>query len=100
MGRKILNNKVNFFAGGKEVTVRLSDKELKVLKQYSNYRKGTDLDKQTMMEIYNFSLYAYLDYDLKGSSKGGRVRITFPYHDYSSVWWELIEHKDIVKEGE
>ena len=99
MERKILNNKVNFFAGGKDVTIRLSDRELKILKQYSNYHKGDNLDKMTMMEMYNFSMYAYFEYELKGSAKGSRVKLAFPYHDYSTVWWKLVEHKDIVKES-
>ena len=99
MERKILNNKVNFFAGGKDVTIRLSDRELKILKRYSNYNKDDNLDKMTMMEMYNFSMDAYFDYELKGSTKGSRVKLAFPYHDYSNVWWELVEHKDIVKES-
>lgn len=99
MARKILNNKVKFFAGYKDVTIKLSDRELKILKRYSKYHKDDNLDKMTMMEMYNFSMYAYFDYELKGSTKGSRVKRAFPYHDYSNVWWELVEHKDIVKES-
>jgi len=95
MGKKVLNNKVNFFAGGKDVTIRLSDKELKTLKRYSIYHKDDNLDRLTMMQMYNFSLHAYFDYELRGSSKGARVTLAFPYHDYDNVWWELIEHKDV-----
>ena len=99
MARKILNNKVKFFAGYNDVTIKLSDRELEILKRYSKYHKDDNLDKMTMMEMYNFSMYAYFDYELKGSTKGSRVKSAFPYHDYSNVWWELVEHKDIVKES-
>jgi hypothetical protein len=95
MGKKVLNNKVNFFAGGKEVTIKLSDKELKTLKNYSVYHKNDNLYQLTMMQMHNFSIHAYCDYVLKGSSKAAKVKVAFPYHDYDNVWWELIEHKDV-----
>ena len=97
MARKILNNKVNFFAGGKDVTIRLSDKELKTLKKYSIYHKDDNLERLNMMQMYNFSIHAYCNYELHGSSKAAKVTLAFPYHDYDNVWWELIEHKDITE---
>ena len=93
--KKILNNKVCFSGGGKEITLKLSDKELKLLREYSIYSKGTDLNRMTYAQIYNFSLYAYFDYDFKGTTKGCRVKQAFPYHDYDKILWELIEHKNI-----
>lgn len=90
MERKVLNNKVVFHAGGNEVMVKLSDRELKDLRCHTNYAKGVDRDSLTMGDMYNFALYAFLDYDLKKSpSKAARVRSKFPYHTYDRVYWYL-----------
>ena len=93
--KKILNNVVRFSAAGKDVDVRLSDKELTMLRQSSIYSKGTDLTKMNYALIYNFSLYAYFDYDLKNTKKGWRVKKAFPYHDYDKIMWDLIKHDNI-----
>lgn len=89
MAKKILKNKVEFSAGGKYVKVRLSDEELKDLRTYSNYDKGTDLSKMTSGTIRNFSLYTFLDYTLKTSQKACRVMAAFPYNEYDYVLWDL-----------
>lgn len=89
MAKKILNNKVEFVAGGKSVIVKLSDFELKELREYSDYKKGEDLSKMTMAKINNFGLHAFTRYTLKNSSKAGRICATFPYHDYDYVMWVL-----------
>lgn len=89
MAKKILNNKVEFSAGGKYVKVRLSDEELKDLRRYSDYDKGADLSKMMFGTIHNFSLYAFLDYTLKTSQKACRVMEVFPYHEYDYVMWNL-----------
>lgn len=87
---KILNNKVVFWGGGNEVIVRLSDDELAKLRRYSIHYGGDDISKKCMMEIYNFSLYTYIDDELKRSSKGSRIKCVFPYLEYDSVWWNLL----------
>lgn len=90
MERKVLNNKVKFYAGCKEVVIKLSDKELKDLRCHTNYSKGVDRNTLTMGDMYNFALYAFLDYDLKKSpSKAARVKAQFPYHEYDRIYWYL-----------
>ena len=90
MERKLLNNKVKFCAGCKEVVIKLSDKELKDLRCHTNYSKGVDRNTLTMGDMYNFALYAFLDYDLKKSrSKAARVKEQFPYHEYDRIYWYL-----------
>lgn len=90
MERKVLNNKVTFYAGGKEVMVKLSNRELHDLRCHTNYAKGVDRDTLTMGDMYNFALYAFLDYDLKKSpSKAGRVKAQFPYHSIDRIHWNL-----------
>ena len=90
MERKVLNNKVKFYAGGKEVMVKLSDRELHDLRCHTNYKNGVDRDTLTMGDMYNFALYAFLDYDLKKSpSKAARVKKQFSYHEYDRIYWYL-----------
>lgn len=92
MERKVLNNKVKFCAGCKEVVIKLSDKELKDLRSHTNYNftKGVARSTLTFGELYNFGLYAFLDYDLKKSpSKAARVKAQFPYHEYDRIFWYL-----------
>lgn len=92
MERKVLNNKVKFYAGCKEVVIKLSDKELQDLRNHTNYNftKGVARATLTFGELYNFALWAFLDYDLKKSpSKAARVKEQFPYHEYDRIFWYL-----------
>ena len=90
MEKKKLNNKVEISACGKSITMRLSDEELKKLRIYSNTKKGENLNTKTIGDIYNFSLYALFDMDLKSRSKASRIHENFPYHNFSTAFWCLL----------
>lgn len=85
MGRKICNNKVEFSANGKSVTFRLSDDELKTLRKYDDERKNSKYGW-----LYNFSVFAFFDYEVKGS-KCGRFHKNFNYHKFEKMIWCLAE---------
>jgi len=87
--RKQCNNKVEFHACGKSVIFRLSDSELKQLRRNSIYTKGQDWEKFTHGSMYNFSAYAYFDYEVKGS-KRGRFIENFPYLKFDTIFWFLL----------
>ena len=89
MTKKVCNNKVVFFGGGKELKMRLSDKELMGLRHSSDWRKGDNWESFTMGFIKNFAIYSLLDYDWKARSKAGRFYVAFPYKEYDSVGWYL-----------
>jgi hypothetical protein len=89
MGRKICNNKVEFSANGKYVVFELSDKELKTLRVYDDERKHSNFGW-----LYNFSAFAFFDYEVKGS-KCGRFRKNFNYHNFEKMMWRLIEDEKL-----
>ena len=89
MVRKVCNNKVEFTACGKTLLFRLSDKELKMLRRSSIWYKGEDWESRKYGYMYNFSAYAFFDYDVKGS-KAGRFHVAFPYHDFEKIMWDLV----------
>jgi len=87
MARKVLNNKVRISACGRSIEMRMSDGELKKLIIYSIPTER----HETYGYLYNFSLYALFDYDIKSPSKQGRIYKNFPYHDFAKAMWELIK---------
>ena len=90
MARKVCNNKVEFTACGKTVMFRLSDKELRMLRRSSIFEKGVDWEKRNYGYLYNFSVFAFFDYDVKGS-KCGRFHKEFNYHEFDKMWWSLTD---------
>ena len=54
MARNVLNNKVEFIAGGESLMMKLSDKELRQLRYSSQWRKGDDWENMLCGSIYNF----------------------------------------------
>jgi hypothetical protein len=89
MARKVCNNKVEITACGKSIVMRLSDGELKKLRNYSDRQKGEDWERMTMGNITHVSLYALFDYAIKSPSKTGRIHKEFPFHDFENAWWYL-----------
>jgi hypothetical protein len=87
MERKVLNNKVEFVAGGESLFMRLSDKELRQLRHSSHWCKGDDWESMTHGRIENFAIYTLLDYDWKSPYKRGRFGAKFPYSVYNSIDW-------------
>ena len=90
MARKVLNNKVEFIAGGESLTMKLSDKELKSLRHSSEWFKGDDWEKFTHGNIHNFAIYALLDYEWKSPYKAGKFCEKFPYRKYDDIHWFLV----------
>lgn len=84
-----LTNKVFISQAGKQVMFRLSDKELKHLRIYSQYTRQNQeyaLNRATMGSCYNFSMFAFFDYDTT-RSKAGRFHANFNYHDGDFNWF-------------
>jgi hypothetical protein len=90
MGRKVLNNKVEFLAGGESLIMKLSDKELRDLRRSSQWYKGDDWEHMLFGRIHNFAIYALFDYDWKSPYKRGRFTSKFPYRKYDNIDWFLI----------
>lgn len=90
MPRKVLNNKVEFIAGGESLVMKLSDKELRSLRHSSQWYKGDDWEHMTTGRIYNFAIYALLDYEWNSPHKRGRFAKVFPYRKYDNIDWFLI----------
>lgn len=88
--RKQVNNKVTISQAGVEATFRLSDKELRKLRLYSNFTKQEKeegfLDKATMGNAYNFSMYTFFEYNTT-NSKYGRFTSLFNYHKGNFLWY-------------
>ena len=90
MAKKVCNNKVEFIACGKDITFRLSDEELKALKYHTIVtRKNEDRRNLTCGDMYNFAAYAFFEYDAT-PTKYGRFAKNFPYHDFETIYWNLI----------
>lgn len=85
-----LNNKVTISQAGVEATFRLSDKELRKLRIYSRYtrqeKENGFLDKATMGNAHNFSMYAFFEYETS-RSKYGRFASLFNYHKGDFLWY-------------
>ena len=89
MARNVLNNKVEFIAGGESLMMKLSDKELRQLRYSSQWRKGDDWKNMLCGSIYNFSIFVLLDYDWKSPYRE-KFASKFPYLKYDSIDWFLI----------
>ena len=90
MAKTIQNtNKVTISQCGVEATFRMSDKELRKLRIYSNYnrqeKEGGYLERATMGNAYNFSMYAFFEHETT-RSKYGRFASLFNYHK-GDFWW-------------
>lgn len=85
-----LNNKVTISQAGVEATFRLSDKELRKLRIYSQYtrqeKENGFLDKATMGNAHNFSMYAFFEHETS-RSKYGRFASLFNYHKGDFLWY-------------
>ena len=90
MARKVLNNKVEFMAGGKSLFMKLSDKELKSLRRSSEWCKGDEWENMLHGRIRNFSIYALVDYEWKSPHKAGKIYVNFPYREYDTIDWFLV----------
>lgn len=88
--RKQVNNKVTISQAGVAATFRFSDKELRNLRSYSEYTKQEKeqgfLDKATMAQAHNFSMYAFFEYNTT-KAKYGRFASLFNYHKGDFFWW-------------
>ena len=88
--RKQVNNTVTISQAGVAATFRLSDKELRNLRSYSEYTKQEKeqgfLDKATMAQAHNFSMYAFFEYNTT-KTKYGRFASLFNYHKGDFFWW-------------
>ena len=66
-----------------EATFRFSNKELRNLRSYSEFTKQEKedgfLDKATMGQAHNFSMYAFFEYNTT-NAKYGRFASLFNYH--------------------
>lgn len=94
---KRLNNKVEISQAGVDAIFRLSDKELKVLRLYSdrvgNYSREQRL-KANFGMCHNFSMHAFFDYETT-RSKSGRFNSLFNYHKGDYTWRVITdEEKD------
>jgi hypothetical protein len=81
-------NKVTISQCGKEVTFNLTDKEMQGLRKSSVY---TAQEKEMAMKathgrVYNFSMYAFFDYEVS-RAKCGRFHANFNYHDGDFSWF-------------
>ncbi len=88
MLKKVCNNKVVFLACGKKVTFNLSDDELRQLRRSSIYYKGDDWENFTFGTIFNFSVYAFFEYETS-RAKYRRFAENFLYHDFDRMEWFL-----------
>ena len=88
--KKTCNNKVEFTACGKSLVFRLSDKELRNLRVASIRHKGDDWEHFNCGHMYNFSAYAFFEYDTT-RTKYGRFAANFPYHDFEKIYWTIID---------
>ena len=69
--KKKLTHKVTLMQGGTEATFRLTDKEYDALKRCKDRYNG---------KCFNFSIFAWADYDIS-KSKCGRFHSIFNYHN-------------------
>ena len=69
--KKKLTHKVTLMQGGTEATFRLTDKEYDALKKCKEIHNG---------KCYNFSIFAWANYDIS-KSKCGRFNSIFNYHN-------------------
>lgn len=87
---KQLNNKVVISQAGVEATFKLSDKELRSLRRSSRYTRQEEergfLEKATMGNAYNFSMYAFFEYETT-RAKSGRFHSLFNYHKGDFLWY-------------
>lgn len=82
MEQKKLTHKVRITQCGKEAVFRLSDKEFKGLQCSS-----IDRETKTFGRCYNFSMYAFFEYETT-RSKYGRFASIFNYHKGDFYWYE------------
>lgn len=80
-------NKVTIMQGGKDVTFTLTDKELQGLRNSSVYtaQEKERAMKATLGRVYNFSMYAFFDYEVS-RAKCGRFHANFNYHNGDFFW--------------
>ena len=90
MAKKILNNKVEFMAGGESLIMKLSNKELRSLRHSSQWYYGDDWENALHGRIHNYAIYALLDYEWKSPYKTGRFGTKFPYRKYDNIDWILV----------
>jgi hypothetical protein len=87
---KQLNNKVVISQAGVEATFKLSDKELRNLRHSSRYtrqeKESGRVDKATMGNAYNFSMYAFFEHETT-RAKSGRFYKLFDYHKGDFFWY-------------
>ena len=90
---KELNNKVEVWQCGMHATFRLSDKELKQLRHSSIYTAQEKVyaeNHATYGRCYNFSMYAFFEYDTT-RAKYGRFAKLFNYHMGDFDWYLITE---------
>lgn len=80
---KKLTHKVVISQGGVNATFRLSDKEMDGLRASS----WTRSNGKHMGNCYNFSMYAFFEYETT-RSKYGRFASVFNYHKGDFFWYE------------
>lgn len=90
MARKVLNNKVEFLAGGESLVMKLSDAELRQLRRSSEWLKGDDWENMLHGRIHNFAIYALLDFAWQSPYKRGKFESKFPYRKYDNIDWFLV----------
>ena len=90
MSKKVLNNKIEFIAGGESLLIKLSDKELKQLRHSSQWQNGNNWENMLHGRIHNFSIYALLDFEWKSPYKRGKFESKFPYRKYDDIDWFLV----------
>lgn len=76
--KKKLTHKVTLMQGGTEATFRLTDKEYDALKKCKEMYNG---------KCYNFSIFAWADYDIS-RSKCRRFNSIFNYHNGDFYFFE------------
>ena len=87
--KKKLTRKVEISQGGKSVIFRLSEKEYQSLRKSSIYTAKEPIPS-VFGECYNFSMYAFFDYETS-RSKAGRFNNEFNFHNGNFTWLLITE---------
>lgn len=74
--------KVTLSQNGVSATFRLTDREYKWLKSYSDKKNSSS----RMGNMYNFSAFAWADYEIS-RSKCSRFHSLFNYHNGDFLWY-------------
>lgn len=88
MNKTLLNNKVEIRQCGVSAVFRLSNEELKRLRRSSCFtaREIEKAMKATSGRCYNFSMYAFFEYETT-RAKYGRFASIFNYHNGHFDWF-------------